>query len=505
MIIALVVLTLRVLWGVGSYQGWDWGLGFAGFLLVGGAIFSGNSVLAQITPDATLGTQGSVVTPNAKVRGLPAELIEGGALGGANLFHSFLEFNVGNGQRVYFANPAGIENILSRVTGSNLSNILGTLGVDGSANLFLLNPNGIIFGENARLDVAGSFVASTANSLVFENGSHFSATNPEAPPLLTIKVTPGLQYGSNQPKATIANAGNLAVGQNLTLAGGNLDLQGQLQAGRDLTLQAQDTLKVRDRVTSPFIASAGGRLLVQGDRIVDIFALNHPASGFFSGGDMVLRSANTVGGDAHYTTGRSFRIEQLNGSLGNLFSPNDPIIRASGDVRFNTYRGASLHILAGGSVDIGSITITGADATGNTINPIGTPTLANVTLSDGTPLVINGTTQPTLDIRTGTTAFGTPGIIGTNYTALFPLPNTIAPATNANITLGDVAVDAPNGVVFLTNQYQPNTALGDIQVSRLRTYAPTNFFGNSGSIIIDSRGNITIPDSRLNRSRDNSL
>ncbi|NEO47931.1 MAG: filamentous hemagglutinin N-terminal domain-containing protein, partial [Moorea sp. SIO4A3] len=315
--------------------------------------FSGNYALAQITPDQTLGNESSVVTPNLTIRGEPGDLIEGGAARGSNLFHSFQDFNVGQLQRVYFANPAGIDHILSRVTGSNISNILGTLGVDGGANLFLLNPNGIVFGQNARLDVAGSFVASTANSLVFNNGTEFSATNPQAPPLLNITITPGLQYGLNQPKPKITNAGYLVVGQDLTLAAGQLDLQGQLIAGGDLTLNGEDTVQIRDSIGQPFIAAAGGKLLIQGNQGVDIFALNHPDSGLVSGGDLVLRTQNTVAGDAHYWTGGSFRIEQLDGSLGDLFSPDDPIIRSVGDVSFNSYLGTSLHIVAGGAVDIG--------------------------------------------------------------------------------------------------------------------------------------------------------
>ena len=251
-----------------------WQLGISVALGIGGAISSSTgSAFAQISPDATLGNEGSVVTPNTNVRGFPAELIEGGATRGANLFHSFSEFNVGDEQRVYFANPVGIENILSRVTGNNLSNILGTLGVDGGANLFLLNPNGIIFGQNAKLDISGSFVASTANALVFENGTSFSATNPEAPPLLKITITPGLQYGTNQLKATISNSGNLAVGQDLTFIAGNLDLQGRLAAERDLTLQAEDTVKVRDTITSPFMATSGRNLTIQGQMSVDTKSL----------------------------------------------------------------------------------------------------------------------------------------------------------------------------------------------------------------------------------------
>jgi filamentous hemagglutinin family protein len=106
------------------------------------------SVEAQIVPDRTLGNESSRVTPNVTIKGLPSDRIDGGAVRGVNLFHSFQDFNIGSGRGAYFANPNGIANILTRVTGSNASNILGTLGVLGNANLFLLNPNGIVFGPN---------------------------------------------------------------------------------------------------------------------------------------------------------------------------------------------------------------------------------------------------------------------------------------------------------------------------------------------------------------------
>ncbi|HEY9801283.1 MAG TPA: filamentous hemagglutinin N-terminal domain-containing protein, partial [Leptolyngbyaceae cyanobacterium] len=121
------------------------------------SILTSSPCLAQITPDTTLGNQNSRVTTGVNIQQKEADLIEGGVQRGSNLYHSFREFNVHNGQRVYFANPTGVDNIFSRVTGSNASNILGTLGVNGAANLFLLNPNGIIFGPNARLDIQGSF------------------------------------------------------------------------------------------------------------------------------------------------------------------------------------------------------------------------------------------------------------------------------------------------------------------------------------------------------------
>ena len=153
--------------------------------------------VAQIVPDGTLDQESSVVTPNVTVRNAIADYLEGGAVRDNNLFHSFSEFNVSEAERVYFANPEGIDNILTRVTGSDLSQIFGTLGVDGGANLFLLNPNGIIFGQNSQLDIAGSFLATTADSYIFNNGYDFSATEPEIPPLLTVNIPLGLQFGSN--------------------------------------------------------------------------------------------------------------------------------------------------------------------------------------------------------------------------------------------------------------------------------------------------------------------
>lgn len=181
----------------------------------------------------------TIVTPEDNIRGLPGDRIDGGARRGDNLFHSFQEFSIDEGRAAYFSGP-GVVNILSRVTGNNVSEILGRLGVLGDANLFLLNPNGIIFGPNASLDIRGSFVASTADSFVFENGFAFSATNPQSPPLLTVSVPIGLQYGSNSPGTIAMNQSILEVddGRSLILAGGEITLNdsflytGLLQGGR---------------------------------------------------------------------------------------------------------------------------------------------------------------------------------------------------------------------------------------------------------------------------------
>ncbi|PHM07971.1 two-partner secretion domain-containing protein, partial [Nostoc sp. 'Peltigera malacea cyanobiont' DB3992] len=196
---------------------------------------------AQITPDKTLGAEASQLKQNLIINGALDDKIEGGATRGSNLFHSFSEFNIENGQRVYFANPTGIENILTRVTGGNASNIFGTLGVAGAANLFLINPNGILFGQNARLDVQGSFVGTTANGVQFGNQGIFSATNPQAPPLLTVNPSAlffnQLNQGAAIQNNSIARAGTdpagfnvyglrVPDGKSLLLVGGNVSMDG---------------------------------------------------------------------------------------------------------------------------------------------------------------------------------------------------------------------------------------------------------------------------------------
>jgi filamentous hemagglutinin family protein len=218
----------RLLW-LGNQAIWT------GALLVG--LMLADRAVAQLEPDDSLGGEQSRISRDVEIRGGRADRIEGGSRRGGNLFHSFREFNLANGQRVYFANPAGVENIFSRVTGGNASNILGTLGVDGAANLFLLNPNGILFGRNAQLDIRGSFLGTTANAIRFGE-NFFSATNPEVPsPLLNIQ--PSALFFNQFPAGQITveaatpinrdlNTVGLQVdaGENLALLGGAINLDG---------------------------------------------------------------------------------------------------------------------------------------------------------------------------------------------------------------------------------------------------------------------------------------
>jgi filamentous hemagglutinin family protein len=191
--------------------------------------------LAQVTTDGTVNTQVNQ-TDNVSE-------ITGGETRGSNLFHSFQEFSVRPGNQAFFNNANNISNIFSRVTGGKISSIDGLIRANGSANLFLINPAGIIFGEGARLDIGGSFYGSSASSVLFEDGE-FSAVDLENPPVLTVNAPIGLNFRDEpgdiinrsnfglttrilDKNFTIYNSVGLEVNprQTLALIGGNVVLE----------------------------------------------------------------------------------------------------------------------------------------------------------------------------------------------------------------------------------------------------------------------------------------
>ena len=197
------------------------------------------SVQAQVTSDGILST---AVTQSGNTF-----TIDQGDRVGNNLFHSFSQFSVPTSGTAIFNNAIDVQNIFSRVTGGNISNINGVIRANGNANLFLLNPSGILFGPNASLNIGGSFIGTTANSVKFANGIEFSAVNPTGTALLTVSVPIGLQMGTNPAPIAVQGTGHalsgttnlsptirnpnstelrVQPGKTLALVGGNLNLNG---------------------------------------------------------------------------------------------------------------------------------------------------------------------------------------------------------------------------------------------------------------------------------------
>ncbi|NEQ82492.1 MAG: filamentous hemagglutinin N-terminal domain-containing protein, partial [Moorea sp. SIO2I5] len=324
---------------------------------------------SQIIRDQTLGIEHSIVTPQEF-----RDLIEGGAIRGSNLFHSFLEFNVNEGQNVYFANPDGIANILTRVTGGSRSQIFGTLGVDGPANLYLINPNGIHFGNNARLDVAGSFIATTADGIKLGQQGLFSATEPEKSNLLTIQPGAFFTNALRQHQARqrglgglphsllpeIRNQGNLAVGsgQGLVLSGDLVTSTGSLVApggivkingsqiglwdnasidvsspngGGTVLIGSQQTnrsyIAPNVEISANAIANGnGGRVILQADQITGFYGTISARGGTISGNGGFIE----VSGKENLIFRGNVDTSAVNGFPGTLLLDPRDIIIASG-------------------------------------------------------------------------------------------------------------------------------------------------------------------------------
>src|SRR3954468_12078893 len=193
--------------------------------LIAALLFAG-PVQAQIVTDGSVG-------PKVSLSGSSVDI--GANLGtrrGDNLFHSFETFGITTGQTATFTGPETIQNVISRVTGGEISRIDGTLrSTVGQADLYFLNPAGVIFGPNAQLDVPGSFHVSTAHELRFADGAHFSAMDRTGSSL-TVAAPEAFGFLDRPPGRMAVEQSQLQLqaGKTLSLIGGDVDIGGNIKA-----------------------------------------------------------------------------------------------------------------------------------------------------------------------------------------------------------------------------------------------------------------------------------
>jgi len=176
---------------------------------------------AEVVLDGTLGPKGALPGP---------EYLIGAELGqqqGSNVFHSFSDFNLNQHERATFSGPAGIHNVISRITSGRASEIDGALrSTIPGADFYLINPSGLMFGPNATLDIQGSFHASTADSVRLQDGGEFNAAQP-GNSLLTSAPPAAFGFLSDMPASLSIRGSQLAVPeqQTVSLIGGDIDIE----------------------------------------------------------------------------------------------------------------------------------------------------------------------------------------------------------------------------------------------------------------------------------------
>ena len=316
------------------------------------ACFSTTPLLAQVTSDGTVNTQ---VNQN----GNTVE-ITGGETRGSNLFHSFQDFSIPTSNEAFFNNADSISNIFSRVTGGNISDIDGAIRANGSASLFLINPAGILFGENASLDLGGSFYGSTASSILFEDGE-FSAVDNLEQPILTINAPIGLSFrdepgdiiNRSRVENSLVENGGLEVDSrndlafiggdinfesgNATARGGNIYLGGLAEAGI-VSLNQDGSLSFPEDITKSNIT------LTIEENLNDFPSLVNG----FDGGNINIFTNNLImtNGSTIYSYGS---IEEVTGGDINITASEN--ITIDGET-FTGFSRSSIFTLGGGNVNI---------------------------------------------------------------------------------------------------------------------------------------------------------
>jgi filamentous hemagglutinin family protein len=447
-----------------------------------------------VTPDGTLPTPTTVNQVGNQI------IVNGGTQVGSNLFHSFNDFNIPTNNEVVF-NANNSNNIFTRVIGGSSSNIDGLITVNGGANLYLLNSNGIIFGQNARLNVAGSFVASTASQLQFADGTLFDVANvAPSKPLLTISAPVGLVFNNsrstisitgtgykfrgsgaaNTPifQATVPNQLNVNSGKTLAFIAGQVELNGATVGGLgsrvDIGTAQNEIVKISNPDLPSFIYDVK---TLSGDiNLINRAGVNTSGGQQFPSGDISLRGRNV-----NILNGSVVLSQNFNFARGGNISISAEAINIRDD-NFAALLRAGVVSEAAGAGRSGDIFVQA-----KTINLVDGATITNRNNSSGNSGDINIVSE-TLNIE-GVSA-ASPGritLVGAQTGGSGQAGNTNIKTSTLDVTRGatisalvwnngkggNVNIDADR-VSVVGNNGAPNFAVTAISASSLSTGEPGN-------------------------------
>jgi filamentous hemagglutinin family protein len=351
------------------------------------------SAPAQVQTDGSMGPavslSGNMVIANSL-----------GTQAGANLFHSFSVFNIQTGESALFTSTfSGLtQNVIARVTGSNSSWIDGTLASDISgADLWLINPNGLAFGQNAFLDVQGSFHASTADYLGFEDGKRFEAKVPVGPEVLSVANPSAFGFLNANPAPITVNGSFIQVpdGKSLSLVGGDMDISGD----------SIGTLLAPGGRIDLVSVSGTGEARLNGSAAIEVGSFAGLGNiSLRDGGILNVGDSTSAGGAVHVRGGRF--VMTNNAGISNYTGANDsgPIdISVTGDISimetskidsftYDDGRAADIYLSAGGDFTIaGQSSINSITTSGSAFGDSGSISVSagNVNISDGSKISTN--------------------------------------------------------------------------------------------------------------------
>ncbi|NGZ05197.1 MAG: filamentous hemagglutinin N-terminal domain-containing protein [Magnetococcales bacterium] len=310
---------------------------------------------SRIAFDGSLGSGGAVTG----VQGVYAIDQARGTTRGNNLFHSFSRFSVGTGDTARFTG-SGVSNIITRVTGGEMTTIDGRLesAIPG-ANLYLLNPHGVMFGRNASLNLSGSLHVATADYLAFPDGTRFPTDSARSVGLASVDPVAFGFLGGRAEGVTVRGAFlELPAGQGMTLIGGPVSLENAtlfVESGRanlvatngpgEVTLRAESVAlqgfpalaDVTLQRNEPFRSfwSGFGETWFYGDIGTSGTGPGQPGGQVFLTGDRVALTGSTIGNNnGADTSGGSVRIEASREMVLDGSGPNPGI---NGAVQNGTY------------------------------------------------------------------------------------------------------------------------------------------------------------------------